>query len=97
MEHMLDDHFVMYDDLGCCGVNEWRKEVLLSMIDIRYESTRPTVITTNMTKKSMEDQLGFRSASRLFDTANLVIDMTSMPDRRKEKKNSDPEVLKEGY
>jgi DNA replication protein DnaC len=82
VENMLDDHFVMYDDLGCCGINDWRKEILLSMIDIRYESAKPTVITTNLTKKNIHDGLGDRSASRLFDRTNLIIDMSSMPDRR---------------
>lgn len=86
VENVLDDHFVMYDDLGCCGVNEWRKEILLSLIDIRYESTKPTVITTNLTKKSIYEMMGSRTASRIFDRSNLILDMGQMPDRRQGEK-----------
>lgn len=82
VENMLDDHFIMYDDLGCCGVSEWRKEILLSLIDIRYESQLPTIITTNLTQKAIQSSLGPRSASRMFDCTNLLIDMSSMKDRR---------------
>lgn len=79
---MVDDYFLMFDDMGCCGFSEWRKEILLSLIDIRYESTLPTVITTNLNKKSVYESLGNRAASRIFDRSNLLIDMTSMPDKR---------------
>lgn len=82
VEYILDDEFVMYDDLGCCGFNEWRKETILAMVDIRYESTKPTVITTNLNKKSIYDNLGERTYSRIFDKSNLLIDMSDMPDRR---------------
>ncbi len=83
VEYILDDQFVMYDDLGCCGLSEWRKEVLLSMVDIRYETGNPTIITTNWTKKFMYENLGERSSSRIFDKNNLVVDMSGLKDWRK--------------
>ncbi len=85
VEYMMDDFFVMYDDLGACGTNQgkFREENILAFIDIRYESTKPTVITTNMTKKAIFDTYGDRAYSRLFDKSNLIIDMCALPDRRK--------------
>ena len=80
--HILDDEFIMYDDLGCCGFNEWRKEIVLAMVDIRYESGYPTVITTNMNKNAIYENLGQRTYSRIFDKENCIIDMTGMPDKR---------------
>lgn len=86
VENIMDDHFVMYDDMGCCGINEWRREIILSLIDIRYESTKPTVVTTNLTKKSIQEMMGSRTSSRIFDSSNLILDMSQLPDRRQEKK-----------
>jgi DNA replication protein DnaC len=85
VEYMMDDFFVMYDDFGSCGVNQgnFREENILAMIDIRYESGKPTVITSNLNKKSITEIYGVRAASRIFDKCNLVIEMESMPDRRK--------------
>lgn len=82
IEYIMDDDFIMYDDLGFEGINDWRKGVILSMIDFRYESMKPTVITTNLNKKFIYDHLGNRTYSRIFDKSNLIIDMSEMKDRR---------------
>lgn len=82
LEWMLDDHFVMIDDLGSSGFNDWRREVLLHAIDTRYESQKPTVFTSNLNRKQIADGLGFRSHSRLFAIENTIIEMHEGKDQR---------------
>jgi DNA replication protein DnaC len=84
ISYMMDDEFIMVDDVGSCGFNEWRSEVLFSMIDFRYESGKPTVITSNLTRQALTEGLGLRAASRLFASENLVIEIHEGQDLRKD-------------
>jgi DNA replication protein DnaC len=72
----------MIDDIGSSGMNDWRREVLFDAIDQRYESTLPTVFTSNLSRKELSDSLGNRAASRLFAKENLIIEMHDQIDRR---------------
>lgn len=79
---MCDDNFMILDDLGSSGFNEWRKEVFFEAIDIRYESQLPTVFTSNLTKEQIFQGLGKRTYSRLFAKENLIIEMHEAEDLR---------------
>lgn len=81
-QYLCDDDFMIYDDLGSCGINEWRRDVLLAVIDQRYESTLPTIFTSNLTEEEIRVQLGPRSHSRLFDVGNTIICMHDSQDQR---------------
>ncbi len=81
---LLDDHFCIIDDVGAQKHNEWRQEVLLEMVDYRYYSQRPTVFTSNLTKKEFLEIWGERITDRLFAKQNLMIDFSDMPNLREE-------------
>lgn len=86
VKNMCDYDFFMLDDLGSSGMNDWRREVILDVIDNRYECQKPTVFTTNYNKSEIIDSLGKRSASRLFAAENLIIDMHGEKDYRQQKR-----------
>ena len=80
---MLDYDFIMLDDLGSAGINEWRKEIIFETIDRRYESENPTVITSNLTRKEILENFGPRTYSRLFAKENLILEFHEAKDLRK--------------
>ncbi len=86
LKMLLDQEFIFLDDIGSSGFNEWRREVIFDAIDQRYESRLPTVITSNLNRKQLEEGLGGRAVSRLFASENLVIEMHDGVDLRKEGK-----------
>ena len=82
LKYLIDDEIVMIDDLGSTGLNEWRKEIIFDMIDERYNSMLPTIVTTNFTSKEIKDLFHPRVFSRLFDKDNVVIEMHDGLDHR---------------
>lgn len=88
IHYLLDDDFVIYDDLGSADNKKfdptgWRQEVIAEMVDNRWSSQLPTVITTNLTSDQILDLYGGRVHSRLFDKRNFVIvDYQSKDSRR---------------
>jgi DNA replication protein DnaC len=81
LEYCIDDDFLIVDDVGS-GINpekfttrdlEWRTEVLFSLLDYRYNSNKPTLITSNFHKKMFETVYSERISSRLFATENTII------------------------
>jgi DNA replication protein DnaC len=84
LKFMLDDHLIFLDDMGSTGLNDWRKEVFFEAIDLRYNSTLPTIITSNFTRQEIEENYHPRVASRLFDKDNIIIEIHDGPDYRKE-------------
>lgn len=81
LEHMCDDEFVIFDDLGSTGLNDWRKEVIFEFLDKRYSSQKPTVITSNFTQEEIRKGLHPRVASRLFCKENVLIQMWNVDKR----------------
>lgn len=86
---LIDHEFYIYDDLGSTGSGpkdegnvNWKQKVWFIMIDERIGCQRPTVITTNFTRKQIAEQIGERSYSRLFAEENCVIEMFKYPDLR---------------
>lgn len=86
IQNRFDHEFLLFDDFGSCGFNEWRCEVLFSLVDYRYEKGLPTVITSNLTKeeivKNMGVLMGKRMASRLFASENTIIENHNGEDLR---------------
>jgi len=84
VEYQIDHDLFMLDDIGSVGEgkSEWRKEVLFEVINLRFESCRPTVFTTNYKPQEIKDKLGERAYSRLMAKENTVIDMFDYPDIR---------------
>lgn len=86
LHSLIDDQLVILDDIGSSGHTEWRQEVLMEAIDVRYSSKAATIITSNMTKKEFIQIYGKRIASRLFAKENTVIDLSGMVDMREQGK-----------
>ncbi len=68
--------FLVLDDLGVESASSWAKEKLFQIIDYRYITRRPTVITTG---KKIED-LDARIRSRLIDRRRCTIFAITAPD-----------------
>lgn len=84
LHYLCDDDFVILDDLGSSGVNDWRREVLFEFVDYRYVLKKPTVITSNLKPQEIYESFGGRFHSRLFSKENLVISIDSGADLRQE-------------
>ena len=83
---LIDDPLVIIDDVGCNKPNEWREEVLFHTIDTRYNSTLPTIFTTNLTREEFSTKYHHRIYSRLFATENTIIEIHNATDLRKDGK-----------
>lgn len=73
VKYFTDYEYFIYDDLGSTGLTDWRKEILLNIIDTRYSSKKPTIFTSNLSKEEIMEKLGNRSYSRLFDNENTIL------------------------
>ena len=83
LKYLIDDDFVMIDDIGSTGLNQWRKEIIFDAIDERYCSMKPTVITSNLSRKQFENEFHPRVASRLFANDNIILEIENGFDHRK--------------
>lgn len=83
IQHLLDDHFIIVDDIGSNNLNDWRKDNIQHIVEYRYTLQLPTIFTTNLSERELRSNLHPRIASRLFDKGNIVVDMFNEPDRRR--------------
>jgi DNA replication protein DnaC len=83
LKWLLDDEFVMLDDIGSSGFTEWRKDIFFEAIDQRYNSMKPTLITSNLSKEDFIKIYHPRLNSRLFASENTVIELDTLEDFRK--------------
>ncbi len=81
LEYFIDDEIAILDDVGA-GINptketnrdlEFRREVFLAFLDYRYNSRKPTIITSNFTRQQFYDVYSERIDSRLFASENTII------------------------
>lgn len=73
---------LVLDDLGSEKTSEYSIATLYLIIDRRDRELMPTIITTNLSQKEIEEKLGARIASRLAGMRNYKI---NMPDYRKKR------------
>ena len=55
------------DDLGAEKKSDWVLEQLYAIVDERYATNRPMIVTTNLPVAELEDQIGRRTVSRLTE------------------------------
>jgi DNA replication protein DnaC len=60
------------DDLGAEHRTEWVLEQLYSIVNARYEDERSTLITSNLNRDELAEQLGERIVSRLEGSCELL-------------------------
>ncbi len=56
---------LVLDDLGAHNYTEWTRNKIYSLINYRLINELPTVVTSNMDLKALEEYLGERTTSRL--------------------------------
>jgi DNA replication protein DnaC len=55
------------EDLGAEKRTDWVLEQLYSLINERYEEERSIVVTTNLSQRELEEQIGQRTVSRIVE------------------------------
>ncbi len=66
IERYYDCDLLIIDDLGTELVNQFSVSTLYNLINVRLSNKRPTVISTNLTKKEMNEKYTDRITSRLL-------------------------------
>lgn len=82
LEYLIDDDFVIIDDIGSSGLNDWRKEVIFAAIDYRYNSMKPTILISNFSPEEFKEFFHERVGSRLFSKENYIINVQDGHDLR---------------
>ena len=82
LKHILDDDLIILDDIGSTGYTEWREEILFSAIDLRYNSMKPTIITSNLLEGDFKKLYHTRISDRLFNPSNQVIQISNGESKR---------------
>ncbi|MDQ3607340.1 MAG: ATP-binding protein [Actinomycetota bacterium] len=60
------------DDVGAERTSPWVLEQLYAMINARYEEQRSVVITTNLERDALGEQIGERTVSRLEEMCDVL-------------------------
>lgn len=63
---------IIFDDIGAENPTNWGEEQLFSLIDLRYRMQKATILTSNCSLKELEDNLGARIVSRIFEMCKGV-------------------------
>lgn len=69
---------LILDDLGAHHYTEWARQKIYSLINHRLNFGLPVVVTTNISLEDLEEYLGERTTSRLFEmcrTFSLLTDV----------------------
>jgi DNA replication protein DnaC len=73
VEKFADKKFLILDDLGSATCSDWQQEMILELIDRRYADKSKTLITTNLNNNDLKEVLGERTASRILDQRNALV------------------------
>lgn len=64
---------LVIDDLGAAKNSEWVEEINYRLVNHRYQEELPTIITSNLTPKTLGPGLGDRVTSRLAEMTTRVV------------------------
>ncbi len=85
LKYMIDDEFLILDDVGSSTKQtEWREEILFEILDYRYNTMKPTIITSNFAGEDFKKNYHSRVHSRLFSNENTIIEIPNGVDFRLE-------------
>ncbi len=79
----LDSEILLLDDLGAHRINDWVEDTVTSIITHRYNQQKPLIATTNLPDPDLggvdntqrillEERIGVRARSRLFEMCTVV-------------------------
>lgn len=72
MRALLESDLLILDDIGAEKTTEWVEEKLFNIIDGRYRKELPTLYTSNLQPKELQNQVGKRSYDRMVETSLTV-------------------------
>lgn len=72
MRALLECDLLILDDIGAEKATEWVEEKLFNIIDGRYRKEVPTLYTSNLQPKELQNQVGKRSYDRIVETSLTV-------------------------
>jgi DNA replication protein DnaC len=82
LERLFDSDLIFLDDIGMLGHTGHKENMLFDAVDIRYNSTKPTVITSNLSMAEFRKLYEPRFCSRLFSKENIIIEIMEGIDYR---------------
>lgn len=77
----LETEILLLDDLGAHRVTDWVEDTVTAIITYRYNQRKPLIATTNLPdpdmggrtyKTTLEERVGARARSRLFEMCKVV-------------------------
>ena len=85
LEKLGDMPYLILDDVGTSQNTDYQQESLFDLIDRRWSSRLPTVITSNFFLSDFKEKYHERLYSRLRDVRNTIIELR-IADRRQEER-----------
>ncbi len=71
-EKLCSVDLLQIDDLGAETRSEWVLEQVYSIVNERWQNQRSMLVTTNLAKEQLDDQIGARTVSRLTEMCELI-------------------------
>ncbi|MSX01654.1 MAG: AAA family ATPase [Actinobacteria bacterium] len=71
LDRLAEIDLLQIDDLGAEKTSAWVLEQLYSIINSRYEEQRSVIVTTNLERDALSEQIGERTVSRLEEMCEL--------------------------
>jgi DNA replication protein DnaC len=80
LEPIFDAEVLVLDELGASKPTDWVRDTMMHIINTRYNDKKLTIFTTNYadtrrrdTEETLEDRIGARLRSRLYEMCQTVI------------------------
>lgn len=83
LEEACHAEVLVLDDVGSERPTDWTAERFYAVVNRRYMEQRPTVVTTNLGRKELQEAVGERVMSRLVGSGAVTVRLVG-PDRRRE-------------
>jgi len=83
LERLATVDLLHIDDLGAENTTDWVMEQLYTIVNSRYEDERAMIVTTNLDRYELAEQLGERTVSRLYGICGDGLPLFGEDDRLK--------------
>ncbi len=72
LDRLTEVDLLHLDDVGAEKTSEWVLEQLYSIVNARYEAERSVIVTTNLERDALAEQIGERTVSRLEEMCEIL-------------------------
>jgi DNA replication protein DnaC len=72
LDRLTEVDLLHIDDLGAEKTSAWVLEQLYSIVNARYEAEKSVIITTNLQRDALSEQIGERTVSRLEEMCEIL-------------------------